>query len=152
MKVSALIAIVSAFLAVGQAQADVFSTYETLANKVTSDILKGAPKTAELNQLVTLGYQIMDLYIVKYPECRAQYNEVKADDTAMKSLTFEQLESKYHDGVGLTDAPKHCYQGRSMVIHPYMALALLRVGQQGADHEIDEVARRAPKLKQKLGL
>lgn len=94
----------------------------------------------------------MDLYLVKYPECRAQYAEVKNDDAAMKTATFETLESKYHDGVGLTDAPKHCYQGRSMVIHPYMALALLRAGQPGAENEIDEVAKRASKIKQKLGL
>lgn len=152
MKVFALIAAASAFLTLGQAQADVFSTYETIAYKVTADIQKGTPQNSEINQLVVHGYTIMDLYLVKYPECRAQYNEVKQDDAFMKTASFEVLESKYHDGVGLTEAPKHCYQGRSMVIHPYMAQALLRTGQAGADHEIEEVAKRASNIKKKLGL
>lgn len=70
----------------------------------------------------------------------------------MKTGTFDFLHARYHNGDGLVAAAQLCYQGRSMVAHPYMAMALIREKKDGAAEEIDEVAKRASKIKTKLGL
>lgn len=138
------------------AKMDVFTAYEVKGRQVIQ-LLKAIPSDSillsqQLNELVPMGYQIMNLFEKKYPECKAQYAEVQSLDSEMKSSSFDWLEKKYHDGEGLTVAPTHCYQGRSMVVHPYMALALLRENKEGIEHEIDEVVKRAAKIKARLGL
>lgn len=132
--------------------ADVFSTYETAAKRAVASFRAKEDASRDLNELVQLGYRIMDLYVGKFAECRDQYAQVSADDAAMKAMSFDALEKKYHDGEGLVQAPSHCYQGRSMVIHPYMAMALVREKKDGFVHEVEEVQKRAPKLKARLGL
>jgi len=138
------------------AQADVFSAYaekgEQIIRQLKATPVDPAILSKQLTELVPLGYQIMSLFIQKYPECKAQYDEVQKLDSEMRDSNFEWLEKKYHDGEGLIQAPTHCYQGRSLVVHPYMALALLRENKDGIDHEIDEVVKRAPKIKARLGL
>lgn len=132
--------------------ADVFSTYETVARRAVASFRAKEDTSRDLNELVQLGYRIMDLYVAKFAECRDQYAQVSADDAAMKAMSFDALEKKYHDGEGLVQAPSHCYQGRSMVVHPYMAMALVREKRDGFVHEVEEVQKRAPKLKARLDL
>lgn len=132
--------------------ADLFSTYETVAKRAVAAFKAKEDTRRDLNELVQLGYRIMDLYAGKFGECRDQYAEVMFDDAAMKTMSFDALEKKYHDGEGLKPAPSHCYQGRSMVVHPYMAMALVRENKPGFEHEVEEVQKRAPKIKAKLGL
>lgn len=55
MKAFALIAAVSALFTLGQARADVFSTYEAIAKQATTDLQKGASPVADINQLVSHG-------------------------------------------------------------------------------------------------
>ena len=135
---------------------DIWKSYETLATELVQELDAETKNPshiqADLNELVRLGYQMMALYDKKFIECTVQYLIVQKEDSLMKTATYAQLESRYHDGLGLPEAPKHCYAARSMVIHPYMAAAMLREGLDGASHEIEEVATRAVKIKTKLGL
>ena len=144
-----------AFTVSAQAAPDVFAQYSTLGTQIKKDIMAKAP-VAQLNknmlELATLGYAMMDMYAAKFPECQAQFAEVKAKDADMQTATLQVLEDVYHDGNGIAKAPQHCYLGRSMVVHPYIAMAIVRVGGTGADGEIDEVVVRVPKIKTKLGL
>ena len=159
MKLNLKVFAVAALLAVvgtkANANAEYFTRYESQARALSQAIQSQKVPADQIyrgiNDLVVLGYGIMDLYSAKFAECRVQYAQVRADDAAMRQLGFDALETKYHDGHGLTPAPKHCYDGRSMVVHPYMAMALLREGRQGVENEIDEVGERAPKLRRTLG-
>ena len=131
---------------------DVFSDYETIAKNVVGNVRNGQIPQTEIARLIPLGYTIMDLFVKKYPECKEQYAQVRSEDSQMAVLNFDKLNSRYHNGEGLIVAPKHCYLGRSMVVHPYMAFALIREKKDGVADEIEEVARRAPKIKNSLGL
>ncbi len=149
-------------MVMGQAaQADIFVAYEALGQSVYQKIDADYGQEqlqAEIYDLADLGYQIMDLYAKKYSDCADQYAQVRSEDEMMRNMTYEELDLRYHDGVGLpsTDqAPRNCYLGRSMVAHPYMALALYADGltsseKKSALHEIEEVVERADRLKQIL--
>lgn len=134
---------------------NVFDTYVSVGNELVAEITNTNGKSARIpsltQDLVRMGYEIMQISLKKYPECAEQFRQVQTLDSEMATSSFEALEAKFHDGDGLLPAPTHCYQPRSMVVHPYMALALLRVGKPGAPSELEEVIRRAPKLKARLG-
>lgn len=132
--------------------ADIFSTYESVAKRAVSAYKNKESVSQDLTELVSLGYRIMDLYIAKHTECREQFAQVTSEDSRMHTMDFASLEKRYHDGEGLAQAPSHCYLGRSMVVHPYMAMALIREGKPGLEHEVEEVQKRAPKIKARLGL
>ena len=134
------------------ASGDIFSEYEVTAKTIVTGLRNGQNHDREILKLIKMGYEIMDLFTKKLPECKDQYVQVKSEDREMAVLEFDRLHSRYHNGEGLIAAPPLCYAGRSMAVHPYMALALIREKRNGADNEIDEVARRAPKIKARLGL
>lgn len=142
------------FCSFAQASSDVFAKYQDLATTLAADVTSGSRHTernqADLDQLISWGYEIMGRYQAKYSECKAQYAQIVEENEKMKVSTHEQLESRYHDGIGLIEAPAHCYLARSMVIHPYMVMAIFRERLDGAVDEIEEVANRAPKIKARL--
>lgn len=152
MKKNLLFIAICSFVSLASAGSEVFLAYENLAKKILVDMKTGADVNRDIAELALMGYPIMDLFEVKYPECKEQFAQVKKEDAQMRTMSFDGLESRYHDGLGLFAAPKHCYLGRSMAAHPYMAAALIREKKGGAEEEINEVARRAPKLKERLGL
>ena len=41
-------------------------------------------------------------------------------------MSLADVHARYHDGVGLPVAPRHCYFGRSQVVHPVMNLIRLQ--------------------------
>lgn len=145
------------------ANADVFDDY----NSVGSETLALAKKAETPNdlyvqktkELTTLGYQIMDLYQVKYTECVDQFNQLKNLDSNILNMKYAEIDSQLHEGKGLIVAPKTCYKGRSLVVHPYQIAALAlenrlftKEGQEMADHELNEVIVRAQRIKKELGL
>lgn len=159
MKKSVLAIVLSFFAA--QAQADVFSDYQAVGVKALEMAKNPQSRSedvvAELKKLVSLGYQIMDIYLVKYPVCTEQYNQLKAVDSTILTLSYAEIDELYHEGTGLPQAPRSCYRGRSMVVHPYQVAALALAGELQndlgtVDHELNEVIERAEKIKQDLGL
>jgi hypothetical protein len=138
-----------------QGASDIFTRYAELGAKIEKDITAKVP-VAQLNSslldLAALGYGIAELYSAQFTECQAQFSSMKGLDAEMRGATWEVLETGYHDGEALPVAPKHCYMGRSMVVHPYMAMAILRSGGAGAEGEISEVVLRVPKIKGRLGI
>lgn len=155
-----VLAITLSFLA-AQAQADVFSDYQAVGTKALEMAKNPESRSedvvTELKTLVSLGYQIIDLYLVKYPVCTEQYNQLKAVDSTILTLSYAEIDELYHEGKGLPQGPGSCYRGRSMVVHPYQIAALALAGELQndlgtVDHELTEVIERADKIKQDLGL
>lgn len=145
------------------AQADVFSDYQTVGQQALAMSKDSSTATeafvAKIQEMTVLGYQIMDLHEVKYKECVAQYAQLKSVDSQILTMSYDQIDVAYHDGKGLVAAPKICYKGRSLVVHPYQVAALsiegnlyTADGQEIADHELNEVIERAGKIKLDLGL
>lgn len=144
-----------------QARADVFSDYQAVGTEALA--LASAPTpnndavVEKIKELVTKGYEIMDLFLVKYPDCTAQYAQVKSLAPTILSMTYEQIDDLFHNGTGIIEAPRVCYRGRSMVVHPYQIAALalanrLQSEQEKVDHELNEVIHRADVIKKDLGL
>jgi hypothetical protein len=145
------------------AQADVFSDYQKVGHEALALSKNSATQTevfvAKIQEMTALGYQIMDLFQVKYTDCVAQFEQLKSVDSQILTLSYDVIDVQYHDGKGLVTAPKACYKGRSLVVHPYQIAALALEnnlytadGQEVADHELNEVIERAAKIKVDLGL
>lgn len=110
----------------------ILDRYEALAKKLigmTETARTADERTViatETRELIRQGAEIMNLYASKNPKCAAQFAPMIAEIPSMEGMTVDQLHSKYHDGVGLPAAPKHCYFGRSQVVHPMMNLVRLK--------------------------
>ncbi len=144
-----LILIASLVFGAGQmAAADLYSDYADLGKKIVADAQSGATHETVAEQmfvLTDLGFQQMDLFAAKHPECSEQF----------AIMSYADLDARYHDGVGLPETPRICYMGRSMVAHPYMSLALHRDGLQPEEegafyHEMEEVIERADWMREHL--
>jgi cellobiose-specific phosphotransferase system component IIB len=157
------IILVALTLAAVSVKADVFAEYETVGHQALVMSKNTETKTEDfvtkIKELTTLGYQIMDLYQVKYTECVEQFAQLKSMDADILKMSYDEMDVQLHDGKGLIVAPKVCYKGRSMVVHPYQVAALsieknlfTSEGQEIADHELNEVIERAGKIKKDLGL
>jgi len=143
------------------ASADIFSDYQAQGQKALALALN--PVSAkedvifETQNLIKLGYQIMDLYQVKFTECVEQFAQLKTVDADLNQLSYEQIDKLYHEGEGLVKAPRTCYKGRSLVVHPYQMIALAKENRlvsekEAVEHEFTEVIERAGKFKSLLGL
>lgn len=143
------------------AAADVFADYQASGTKALSLALNSKSSQEEIVQeiktMIKYGYQIMDLYQVKFTECTEQFVQLKTVDSTLSQLSYDQIDKLYHDGEGLVAAPRTCYKGRSLVVHPYQVIALalenrLQSEKATVDHEMNEVIERAGKIKTTLGL
>ena len=148
-------------LAAVSAKADVYADYQTVGTQALEMSKNAETKTEDfvnkIKELTSLGYQIMDLYQVKYTDCVEQFAQLKSMDAGILEMTYDEMDVQLHDGKGLVAAPKACYKGRSMVVHPYQIAALsiegtlyTADGQATADHELNEVIESATKIKKDL--
>lgn len=137
-------------------QADIFSDYQVQGQKALSLALNPSASKEnvifETQNLIKLGYQIMDLYQVKFTECVEQFAQLKTVDVQLDQLSYDQIDKLYHEGEGLVKAPRTCYKGRSLVVHPYQMIALakenrLQSEKETVEHEFTEVIERAGKIK-----
>lgn len=160
-KMMAIITLLTGVYAQANTEADVFSEYQRVGEEAMSLALEAQPNNnavvAKLQELVGFGYRIMDLYLVKYPECTEQFNQLKSVDSQILTLSYTEIDELYHDGKGLVEAPRVCYKGRSLVVHPYQVAALalaneLQNNVEVVEHELDEVIVRSGKMKTDLGL
>jgi hypothetical protein len=141
------------------AQADVFESYQ-VSGRTALDLIKSEPTKAdrivtEINVMIEHGYAIMDRYQIKYSECTQQFAQLKQLSATIDQLSYEEIETLYHDGDGLVAAPRVCYKGRSLVVHPYQVIALAKEGRLDTDaaivdHEMNEVIERAGVIKKDL--
>lgn len=104
----------------------VLAKYHELAGSEIEHIYK-AQSPAEIQdlsvgqrQLAGLGVEIIRLYAEKNPSCKAQFDAFLSEIPKMGKMSLADLHTRYHDGHGLPVAPRHCYLGRSQVIHPVM--------------------------------
>jgi hypothetical protein len=136
MKHFALISLVS--LSVGAAHAaptpsayPVLETYEVLATELLESSRLASTEREittlkeKTHELIGHGVEIMKLYAERNPNCQAQFDVMISEIPDMESMTVSDLHDRYHDGVGLPKAPRHCYFGRSQVVHPAMNLVRL---------------------------
>lgn len=85
-------------------------------------------------QLVLDGVEVMKLYASKNPVCAPQFEVFLSEVSSMESKTVAELHARYHNGEGLPAAPRHCYFGRSQVVHPAMNIVRLK-GDVNAERE-----------------
>lgn len=141
------------------AQADVYESYQT-AGTTALNLAKSEPTQSdaivqEINNMIGFGYEIMDLYAVKYPECQAQFTQLKESRSQLEQLTYDEIDRLFHSGDGLVAAPRLCYKGRSLVVHPYQVIALVKEARlvkdaEIVDHEMNEVIERSEVIKDLL--
>ena len=140
----------------GLAQANVFEGYQNSGRTALQLALNEPTQTerivAEIKTMIGFGWEIMDLYVVKYPECKAQFDQFKELAKDIDSLSYKQIDELYHDGKGLVAAPRLCYKGRSLVVHPYQVIALAKENRlvkdkAVVDHEMNEVIDRAETIR-----
>ncbi len=146
------------------AQADdypVLNSYETLAGQLVQASTTARSQedwmqvSAATQTLVQNGVEIMHLYAQKNPSCTSQYEVMLSEMPQMSSMTVDQLHLRYHDAVGLPEAPRNCYFGRSVVIHP--AMNFVRVNGEVIDEtreqvleDFNEVIEHLAKIRQNL--
>jgi hypothetical protein len=135
--------------------------YEALAGTIV-EAVKVADASDELEairlqtkDLTQLGVRIMDLYASKNPKCAEQFAAMIGELAVMETLSAKALHDKYHDGIGLPAAPKHCYFGRSQVVHPMMSYVTLGGAWDSAArkkvlHEIEEVIEHLARIQKNL--
>ncbi len=106
-------------------------------------------------ELMSLGAEIVKLYGEKNPACTEQFTVFLAEMPQMETMTLDQAKRRYHDGLGLPAAPRHCYFGRSQVIHP--ALNLIRIRNSYTDRlrsqvsaDFEEVIEHLERIEQNL--
>ncbi|MES2964057.1 MAG: hypothetical protein V4760_09220 [Bdellovibrionota bacterium] len=73
----------------------------------------------------------------------------------MEAMTVSDLHDRYHDGTGLPAAPRHCYFGRSQVVHPAMNLvrfasAWTEVAREEVIEELEEVIEHLARIQKNL--
>jgi hypothetical protein len=110
----------------------ILDSYQALATQLV-DLARDA-RTADdvatvvtrTRELVVQGEAIMRLYAEKNPICAEQFAVMLPEIPQAESMSVDELHSRYHDGVGLPKAPRHCYLGRSQVVHPLMNIVRLR--------------------------
>ena len=135
--------------------------YETLAQKLEQNAKtiqtpeEAKTLQAETHMLMNLGFDTMDLYITKNPICAEQFAAFKVAAPEARGMTLEQVHAKFHNGVGLPAAPRHCYFGRSQVVHPMMNILRLN-GELTAEvreqvvEDFEEVIEHLEKLQTNL--
>ncbi len=110
---------------------------------------------AGARELAALGVEVMKLYVEKNPICKEQFDAMISEVEQMESMTLADVKARYHDGKGLPVAPKHCYLGRSQVVHPVMNILRLNgvwtetIREKIAD-EFDEVIEHTAKIQTNL--
>ena len=114
------------------ADGNIFEEYKTQANALAHDVTVkdfSIPVLIESNdRLIKLGLEIMKIYGDKYKSCFLQYEIFYSVIPELKKFSTDEIHLKYHDGEGLPAAPKHCYFGRSLVVHPAMSAVRLADG------------------------
>ena len=139
----------------------VLDQYTAKAEVLLADT-QGAKTTQDLEaikvgarELVSLGVETMVLYAEKNPICQGQFDVMFSELDQMESMTLADAKARYHDGKGLPVAPKHCYLGRSQVIHPIMNILRLngvwseQIREKVAE-EFDEVIEHVEKIRKNL--
>jgi hypothetical protein len=106
-------------------------------------------------ELVQQGIEIMNLYVEKNPQCAAQYKVFLQELPAIERKPLDEIHSRYHDGTGLPAAPKHCYFGRSEIVHPVMNLVRLRgswtdSAKKEMTHDFKEVIEHLARIQKNL--
>lgn len=141
------------------AHADVYDGYQahgrTALQLAKNDPVQSEKIISEISTMIGFGWGIMDLYSAKYPECKAQFEQFKELAKQIDTLSYDQIDDLYHDGKGLVVAPRLCYKGRSLVVHPYQIIALAkenRLVKDAAvvDHEMNEVIDRSEAIRNAL--
>lgn len=141
-----------AFMTSSFANANVIESYQNSGRTALQLALNEPAQSeriiAEINTMIGFGWEIMDLYAAKNTECKAQFEQLKELSKQIDTLTYAQIDELYHDGKGLVAAPRLCYKGRSLVVHPYQVIALAKENRLVkdkaiVDHEMNEVIDRA---------
>jgi hypothetical protein len=130
MKLFSLLALLLAVPAVAD-EYPVLKAYEAQARELVT-ITTAARTQADVpallektRTLVTTGAELMVLYAEKNPRCAEQFEEMLSEVPQIEFMALDEANRRYHDGRGLPSAPRHCYFGRSQVIHA--ALNVIRL-------------------------
>jgi hypothetical protein len=127
------LALVAAFAPSAQAETyPVLETYTQIAQRLVQQT-EAAQTEADVQaidagtrELIQYGIETMNLYVTKNPVCKEQFDAFFAAYPTMETLPLKEADQLYHSGKGLPAAPKHCYLGRSQVIHPVLNLIRMK--------------------------
>ena len=110
----------------------VLDSFASLAHQL-AEATKVAQSQSDLDQiqahsrdLLNMGIEINHLLGQKKQICQPQYDSLLAAIPSMEKLSPADVHAKYHDGAALPEAPKLCYYGRSVIVHPIMNMIRLR--------------------------
>ena len=111
--------------------------------------------TAGARTLLNYGIEIMKIYGRRNPKCQPQFDVFLREVPDMGKQSMEILHKRYHDGDGLPVGPKHCYFGRSEIVHPVMILSRLSgpwsaKARDAIVDDFNEVARHINRIKKNL--
>jgi hypothetical protein len=147
--------------ATAQTTYPVLDAYAALGQRLTEAAREARSPDALLQvyggtrDLVALGLQIMALYEARNPVCAEQYAAFRAALPGMVGLSAEDVHARYHNGTGLPSAPRHCYLGRSEVVHPVLNLIRLQGPwteevRAKVVHDFEEVVEHLPRIARNL--
>lgn len=108
----------------------------------------------DIRALVADGVEVMKLYASKNPNCQAQFDVFISEVPQMESMSVADLHARYHNGTGLPAAPRHCYFGRSQVVHPMMNLVRIanwnHDTRQELQDDFEEVIEHSARIQKNL--
>jgi hypothetical protein len=139
----------------------VLGEYKALAQSLIEPTQKAATPeelqalATQTQALIALGTEITHLYAAKNPTCAEQLKAFQDALPTMADLPLAEVDAKYHKGAALPQAPRLCYFGRSVVVHPVMNLIRLKgawdaEAREHALEELEEVIEHVARIQKNL--
>lgn len=103
-------------------QFSLYRDYQSLAQSLERFAEQGGASevmVAPTLELFHAGYPLMRRYAERNPVCAPQFDMMLSELETVPVMDLTTAFTRYHNGEGLPEAPRHCMWGRSMVMHPY---------------------------------
>ncbi len=96
------------------------------------DLIKSNKNNASKNEIKSMASNliekakpIMNLFSKKHPQCEKLMNAVINNSTAMTKLSLDVIETNFHQGNALPEAPDECYDAKELIVHPATVLVVI---------------------------
>jgi hypothetical protein len=89
--------------------------------------------------LTDTGTEILLDFRRKRPECHELVSLIVESQGQMLSLDLDELEERFHEGVGLPESPDHCFNAKELIVHPQTMRVLARMARQSGEDQREDL-------------
>lgn len=137
-------------------------TFKSLVEEYRSDakkIVDGAERNASFTELGKLGNRLLvtaepliERVRANQAECVPMLDKILKDKNKMTQISLKEIETQYHEGAALPEAPENCYLAKELAVHPATVIILSKLApnderREQMKDEIAEVLAHLDELK-----